>query len=110
MNPKLDVLVMFYHKLPYHMAGPLIDLAGLLFLNQQVKEPTNKLNILDLIFCPDDLVNSITTTDRFVSDHQIMNVSTYISVFHTISLTKCLNPSSNVFEKLHFHRSDWQSP
>ena len=32
------------------MAGPLIELAGLLFLTQQVKEPTRKLNILDLIF------------------------------------------------------------
>ena len=51
------------------MAGPLIDLAGLLFLAQQVKEPTRKLNILDLIFCPDDLVNYITTTDTFLSDH-----------------------------------------
>ena len=46
------------------MAGPLIDLAGLLFLNQQVKEPTSKLNILDIIFGPDDLVNYITTTDH----------------------------------------------
>ena len=51
------------------MAGPLIDLAGLLFLAQQVKEPTRKLNILDLIFCPDDLVNYITTTDTFLSDN-----------------------------------------
>ena len=48
-----------------HMAGLLIDLAGLLFLAQQVKEPTRKLNILDLIFCPDDLVKYITTTDTF---------------------------------------------
>ena len=49
------------------MAGPLVDLAGLLFL--QVKEPTRKLNILDIIFCHDDLVNYITTTDTFLSDH-----------------------------------------
>ena len=32
------------------MAGPLVDLAGLLFLAQQVNEPTRKHNILDLIF------------------------------------------------------------
>ena len=62
------------------MAGPLIDLAGLLFLNQQVKEPTRKLNILDLIFGPVDLANYITTTDTFLSDHQIIKVSTSIPV------------------------------
>ena len=42
------------------MAGPLNDLAGLLFLNQQ--EQTRKLNILDLIVCPDEFVNYITMT------------------------------------------------
>ena len=32
------------------IAIPLTDLAGLLFLNQQVNQPTHKHNILDLIF------------------------------------------------------------
>ena len=50
------------------VACPLTDLAGLLFLNQQVKEPTCKLNIIDLIFCPDELVNSSTNSDKFLSD------------------------------------------
>ena len=31
------------------MAGPLIDLAGLLFHTQQVKEPTRKLNIFSFL-------------------------------------------------------------
>ena len=89
------------------MAGPLIDLAGLLFLTQQVKEPTRKLNILDLIFCPDDLVNYITNTDTFLSDHRIINVSTSIPVPQTIPVAQSLNPSSNVFEKIDFNRADW---
>ena len=76
------------------MAGPLIDLAGLLFLAQQVKEPTRKLNILDLIFCPDDLVNHITTTDTFLSGHRIFSVSTSIPVPQTIPVAQSLNISS----------------
>ena len=42
------------------MDSPLTDLAGLLFLNQKIKEPTHKLNILDLMFCPDELVISVS--------------------------------------------------
>ena len=89
------------------MAGPLIDLAGLLFLNQQVKEPIRKLNILDHIFCPDNLVNHITITDTFLSDHRIIKVSTSIPVPQTILVGQSLKPSSNVFEKIYFNRSDW---
>ena len=88
------------------MAGPLIDLAGLLFLAQQVKEPTRKLNILDQIFCPDDLVNYITTTDIVLSDHRIINVSISIPVPQTIPVAQSLHPSSNVFEKIDFNRAD----
>ena len=80
------------------MAGPLVDFAGLLFLAQQVKEPTRKHNILDLIFCPDDLVNYITTTNTFLSDHQIIHISTSIPVPKTIPVAQSLNISSNVFE------------
>ena len=36
----------------YYIASPLTDLAGLLFFNQNVNEPTRKHNILDLIFLP----------------------------------------------------------
>ena len=89
------------------MAGPLIEFAGSLFLAQQVKEPTRKFNILDLIVCPDDLVNYISTTDTFLSDHRIINVSSSIPVSQTIPVTQSLNPSSNVFEKIDFNRADW---
>ena len=44
-------------------AIPLLSLSDCFFLNQQVLEPTRKSNILDLIFSPDDFVNSIDVTD-----------------------------------------------
>ena len=44
------------------IASPLTDLASLMFLNQQVNEPTRKHNILDIIFCSDELINSVITT------------------------------------------------
>ena len=37
----------------------LIDLATLLFLNQQVSTPTRKSNVLDLSFCSDELIKSV---------------------------------------------------
>ena len=40
----------------------LIDLATLLFLNQQVSTPTRKSNVLDLIFCSDELIKSVDAT------------------------------------------------
>ena len=88
------------------IASPLTDLAGLLFLNQQVNEPTRKLNILDVIFWSDEL-NSVTTTDTFLSDHRIINVSTSISIPKDIIQIKSLNPASNVFERVDFNRCDW---
>ena len=91
----------------YPMVGTLIDLAGLLVLTQQVKEATRKLDMLDLFFCPDDLVNNITTTDTFLSDHRIINVSTSIPVPQTIPVAQSRNPSSNVIEKIGFNRADW---
>ena len=76
------------------MAGPLIDLAGLIFLTQQVKEPARTLNILDLIFSPDDLVNYITTTDTFLSDHRISTHALLYQFPQTIPVAQSLNPFS----------------
>ena len=47
-------------------AIPLISLSDCLFLNQQFFKPTHKSNILDLIFSPDDFVNSIDVTDSLL--------------------------------------------
>ena len=56
------------------IASTLTGLACLLFLNLQVNEPTRKLVVFIYFFCTDELINSVTTTDTFLSDH----VSTYI--------------------------------
>ena len=47
----------------------LIDLATLLFLNQQVSTPTRKSNVLDLIFCSDELIKSVDVSECSFSDH-----------------------------------------
>ena len=60
-------------------AIPLVSLSDCLFLNQQVLEPTRKSNIFDLMFSPDDFVNSIDVTDSLLSDHRIITVKTSIS-------------------------------
>ena len=89
------------------MASPLTYLADLLLLNQQVKDYTSKLNIIYIIFYPDELVNYITTTDTFLSDHHIINVSTCLVVPQSIFPTQSLKPSKTVFGKLDFNSSNW---
>ena len=61
-------------------AGSLLNLIGLTFLNQQVSEPTRNCNILYLIFCPDNIINSITVSDTFLSDHCVFYAETLIPV------------------------------
>ena len=59
---------------------PLVYLCDSLFISQQVHRPTRKSNILDLIFCPIELINSISIFDTFISDHRIITVETHIPV------------------------------
>ena len=93
-----------YPDIGCSIASPLTDLAGLLFLNQQVNEPL--MNILYLIVCSDELINSVTTTDTFLSDHHIINVSTCIPIPKNIIQMIWPNPTSNIFESLDFNRCD----
>ena len=72
-----------------------------------INEPTRKHNILFLIFGSDELINSVTTTDTFLSDHRIINVSTCIPIPKDIIQIKRLNPASNIFDRLDFNRGDW---
>ena len=46
-----------------------------------VLEPTHKSNILDLIFSPDDFVNSIDVTDSVLSDHHIITAKTSVAIW-----------------------------
>ena len=75
-------------------AIPLLSLSDCLFLNQHVLEPTCKSNILDLIFSPDDFVNSIDVTDSLLSDHCVITVKSSIPFGHTPQ--QSMNRSCNV--------------
>ena len=85
----------------------LIDLATLLFLNQQVSTPTRKSNVLDLIFCSDELIKSVDVSECSFSDHCLIKTETYITVDPITIQAKCINPSLTSFEKFDFNRSDW---
>ena len=60
------------------LSSPLINLSDLLFLSQHVVEHTRNSNILDLMFCPNDLIYPIDICDTFISDHRILTVETNI--------------------------------
>ena len=82
----------------------LIDLATLLFLNQQVSTPTRKSNVLNLIFCSDELIKSVDVSECSFSDHCLIKTETYIPVDPITIQAKCINPSLNSFEKFDFNR------
>ena len=90
-------------------AGSLLNLTSLAFLNQKVSEPTRNCNILDLIFFPDNIINFITVSDTFLSDHRIIYAETFIPVHapSTVQIDQNLNPSSTRIEILRFNKSNW---
>ena len=77
-----------------------------LFLQQYVYLPTRKNNILDLVFCNSELIDSIDICDTFISDHCLLTVNTSVPVcfskYHII-----VNPPSSIFEMLNFKRCNW---
>ena len=84
----------------------LIDLATPLFLNQQVSTPTRKSNVLDLIFCSDELIKSVDFSECSFSDHCLIKTETNIPVDPITIQVKCINPPITSFEKFDFNRSD----
>ena len=90
-------------------AGSLLNLTNLTFLTQQVTEPTRNSNILDLIFSPDNIINSITVSDTFLSDHHIIYADTVIPVIvpSTAQKNQSLNPPSTRIETLDFNKANW---
>ena len=77
-----------------------------LFLQQYVNLPTRKNNILDLVFCNSELIDSIDICKTFTSDHCLLTVNTSVPVcfskYHII-----VNPPSSIFEMLNFKRCNW---
>ena len=89
------------------MTTLLADLCDYLFLNQHVHKPTRKSNIIDLIFCPNDLINTISISDTFISDHQMITVDTFVHIQWYVP-NQISNPPISKFANLAFHRADWQ--
>ena len=89
--------------------GSIFNLKSRTFLNQQVTEPTRNSNILYLIFCPDNIINSITVSDTVLSDHRIIYADTLIRVHvpSTAQKDKSLNPPSTRIETLDFIKLNW---
>ena len=50
------------------------------FLKQVVTKPTRGSNILDLVFCHDDLIDSIDIVKTSLSDHCILTINSFIPV------------------------------
>ena len=90
-------------------AGSLLSLTSLTFLNQQVSEPTRNCNIIDIIFCPDNIINFITVSDTFFFDHRVIYAETLIPVHDssTVQIDQNLNPPSTHIEILDFNKSNW---
>ena len=91
-------------------AAPLLSLSNSLLLDQQVDKPTRLSNTLDLIFCPDEIIKTISfsVADTYLSDHRILTTSTLIPLAST-KTNLCSNPPVSAFEKLDFNQSDWPS-
>ena len=89
-------------------AAPLLSLSNSLLLNQQVDKPTRLSNTLDLIFCPDEIIKTISVADTYLSDHRILTTSTLIPLAPT-KTNLCPNPPVSAFEKLDFNKSEWPS-
>ena len=90
-------------------AGSIFNLTNLTFLTQQIPEPTRNSNIIDLIFCPDNIINSITVSDTFLFDHHIIYADTLIPVIVPSTALKnhSLNLPSTRIETLDFNKANW---
>ena len=91
----------------YNPSSELLIALATVFLNQQVSTPTRKSNVLDLMFCSDELIKSVDVSERFFSDHCLIKTETYIPVDPITNQAKCINPNMTPFEKFDFNRSDW---
>ena len=76
------------------------------FLKQVVTKPTRGNNILDLVFCHDDLVDSIEISKTSISDHCILHINSSIPVMikHSSSI---LYPPTSLLASLNFNKCSW---
>ncbi len=84
----------------------LFNLKDLYFLEQVITSPTRKGNILDLLFCSSDLINSIRIEPTTMSDHNMICVETKIAVKSNVE-QNIMNPPKTVFEQVDYYKADW---
>ena len=58
----------------------LLGLRDNLYLDQMITEPTCELNILDLLFCNQSIIESIKIQATVISDHNIIHVNINLKV------------------------------
>ena len=100
------VILIFQESIGLAQTFPLVNLCDSVFLSQQVHRPTRKSNILDLIFCSNELINTLVVSDTFISDHRMITVETNIPV-HGVAPKQISNPPSNKIAVFDFHKADW---
>ena len=86
----------------------LVGLRDYLYLDQMITEPTRELNILDLLFCNQSIIESIKLQKTVISDHNIIHVNTDLKIVANHS-TQDINPPRSVFEQLNFFKADWNT-
>ena len=100
---EFDDIIIKINQFIFSLNSPLPNIM-IYVLSQQVHRPTRKSNILDLIFCPNKLINSIVVSDTFISDHRIITVETNLPV-HGVAPKQILNLPSNQFIVFWFSQS-----
>ena len=67
------------YKLQYNVnISGLVGLRDYLYLDQMITEPTRELNILDLLFSNQSIIESIKIQETVISDHNIIHLNTYL--------------------------------
>ena len=82
----------------------LVGLRDYLYLDQMITE----LNILDLLFCNQSIIESIKIQQTVISDHNIIHVNTNLKIVDNLS-TQDINPPGAVFEQLNFFKAIWNT-
>ena len=77
------------------------------FLKQVVTKPTRGSNILDLVSCHDDLIDSIDIVKTSLSDYSMLTISYFILVVVN-HCTSVINLPSSVVESMNFNKCDWE--
>ena len=89
-----------------HQINLLKSLTDQFFIDQQVGKATRNNNILDLIFCHDDLISSLDIIDTSITDHRLLLVETNLPILKNAEIN--YNPPRSKLEELDFNKANWK--